>query len=104
MFRIKEDGSYKARLVVRGYELRKLRRYIQSSNKCKCNKVFSIGANQDKHIVKFDVKTAFLNGELNHEIYMNIPESYNIKDKVCSNLGNYSKCKRERRNRADVRQ
>lgn len=65
--------------------------------------IFSIGANQDKHIVKFDVKTAFLNGELNHEIYMNIPESYNIKDKVCSNLGNYSKCKRERRNRADVR-
>jgi len=46
----------------------------------------------------FDVKTAFLHGEIKEEIYMNIPEGMNSKSKNCLLLtkNNYGLVQRAR--------
>lgn len=39
--------------------------------------IFAIAASNDYNMISFDIKTAFLYGELqNHDVYMNIPEGY----------------------------
>lgn len=87
IFKVKENGQYKARLVVRGFE---------QENNVDLNEIFSpvvgasslrtiiaIAAVKNYHMFKFDVKTAFLYGELKDNVYMKIPEGYQGKGKIC---------------------
>jgi len=88
VFKIKDDGTYKARLVVRGCQQAKesldfkdtFSPVVESSS---LRVLLSIAAKENLHIQTFDVKTAFLYGELENEIYMRIPEGFDDEGKIC---------------------
>ena len=87
ILKIKEDGRYKARLVVRGCQQRGeidyQERYSPVVDTTNLRMMFAIAANNKMHIKTFDVKTAFLNGTLEQDIYMKVPEGFEGKNKVC---------------------
>jgi ATP-binding cassette subfamily B (MDR/TAP) protein 1 len=78
VYRVKEDhdGSkrYKARLVVKGFQQKEGVDYTEIfAPVVKLNtirSVLSIVANKELYLEKLDVKTAFLHGDLDEEIYM----------------------------------
>lgn len=88
VFQIKEEGKYKARLVARGCEQKdnidyeKL--YSPVVNSAALRMLFALAAHNDWSYVKFDVKTAFLYGELEEETFMYLPEGYEERrNKIC---------------------
>ncbi|CAB3257951.1 unnamed protein product [Arctia plantaginis] len=79
IFRVKDDGTYKARLVVRGFEQRGIdfdEIYSPVVSQSTLKSLFAIAASKNSEIVTFDVKTAFLYGELDDDIFMYIPDGY----------------------------
>ena len=78
MFRIKTEPDdkrrFKARLVVKGYSLRKGIDYAEIfSPVVKLTSIrilLSIVASENLHLEQMDVKTIFLHGDLDKEIYM----------------------------------
>ena len=81
----KDSVRYKARLVAKGYTQKEGIDY---------NEVFSLVvkhssirillalvAQFDLELVQLDVKTAFLHGDLNEEIYMTQPDGYKVAGK-----------------------
>jgi Reverse transcriptase (RNA-dependent DNA polymerase)/gag-polypeptide of LTR copia-type/Zinc knuckle len=93
VFHIKQsaDGSverYKARLVAKGYSQRAGIDYEETFSPVArfdtIRSVLSVVATENLHIAQFDVKTAFLYGTLDEEIYMKQPEGFNDgSDHVC---------------------
>ena len=78
--KLKPDGSidrYKARQVVKGYAQRYGIDYQDTfAPVAKINTIcilISIAANQDWPLQQFDVKNDFLNGDLEEEVYMELP-------------------------------
>ncbi|KAJ4718977.1 Retrovirus-related Pol polyprotein from transposon TNT 1-94 [Melia azedarach] len=90
VYRIKQEEytsqpRYKARLVVKGFSQRKgvdfdeiFSPVVKMSS---IRVVLSIAASLDLEIEQMDVKTAFLHGDLNKEIYMEQPKGFKIKGK-----------------------
>lgn len=89
VFKIKEDGSYKARLVIRGFQQEAGIDYHETFspvvNISALRLLMALSSENQYKIKRFDIKTAFLYGTLKEEIFMEIPEGYGIdkRTKVC---------------------
>jgi hypothetical protein len=85
------DGSldkYKARLVAKGYSQRKGIDFTETFAPVvrydSIRAVLAVAAHLNLEITQFDVKTAFLHGDLKEEIYMDQPEEFEDgTDRVC---------------------
>ena len=90
VYRVKQEENtsqprYKARLVVKGFSQRKgvdfddiFSPVVKMSS---IRVVLGLAASLDLEIEQMDVKTAFLHGELEEEIYMEQPEGFEVKGK-----------------------
>lgn len=90
MFRLKneeknEQPRYKARLVVKGFAQKKgidfdeiFSPVVKMSS---IQIVLSLAACMDLEVEQMDVKTAFLHGSLEEEIYMEQPEGFQVNGK-----------------------
>lgn len=92
VFKIKynEDGEidkYKARLVAKGFLQKKHFDYEETFApvaKLVTLRVILAVANQQKYYIhQMDVKSAFLNGDLNEKVYMQLPEGFKNGNLVC---------------------
>ncbi|KAK8919425.1 hypothetical protein KSP39_PZI020937 [Platanthera zijinensis] len=91
--KLHSDGSiarYKARLVAKGYKQQGGIDYFDVySPVCHLSTIrilLALASIENFIVHQMDVKTAFLNGELDEEIYMAQPEGYvhkDLRDKVC---------------------
>ena len=91
--KIKADGSidkYKARLVIKGYKQKEgldyFDMYSPVTRITSIRMLVAIAAFNNLEIHQMDVKNAFLNGELDEEIYMEQPEGFIVpgqEKKVC---------------------
>ncbi|XP_055591553.1 uncharacterized protein LOC129743539 [Uranotaenia lowii] len=77
VFAIKEDGRYKARLVAKGCSQRPGYDYDETFAPVvkmeSVRTILSLANQSGSTIHQMDVKTAFLNGQLEEEIYMRLP-------------------------------
>lgn len=89
VFKVKynADGSverYKARLVAKGYSqipgLDYYETFAPVAKLTSIRTILAIAAQRDMEIHQMDVKTAFLNGDLTEEIYMEQPEGFESDD------------------------
>lgn len=86
VFRVKDNGYYKARLVVRGYEQKEdidyLDTYSPVVSSSPLRTILALAAQRKDHIMTFDVKTAFLYGKLNEDVFMECPQGMEIQGKI----------------------
>ena len=88
IYKVKDDGRYKARRVAKGFAQRKGKEYDEifvSVVRHTCIRILlAIVAIHDLELEQLDVKTAFLHGDLDEDIYMVQPEGFVVDGK--SNL------------------
>ena len=82
--------SYKARLVARGFTQEYGKDYLETyapvARLSSIRYLFALAVKYDLNVDYLDVETAFLNGNLNEEIYIKQPEGFIVKgqeEKVC---------------------
>ncbi|GKB35786.1 DNA polymerase zeta catalytic subunit-like protein [Tanacetum coccineum] len=85
--KLRPDGTiekYKARLVAKGYRQKEGQDFFDTYSPVtritSIRTLIAIAAIHNLIINQMDVKTAFLNGELDEEIYMQQPEGFVVKD------------------------
>ncbi|KAG5863875.1 hypothetical protein JTB14_025992 [Gonioctena quinquepunctata] len=87
IFKIEDDGRYRARLVVQGCQQRGVIDYNAISSPVvgtdNLRTLIAFVAMKNFSMMKFDVQTAFSSAELNKDIYMSLPEGYERANKVC---------------------
>ena len=87
VFKVKTDGTYKARLVVKGceqkYGVNYEETYSPVISMSALRSLLAIAAAKCYSIVTFDIKTAFLYGVLEEEVYIYPPDGYKMKNKLC---------------------
>ena len=90
VFKIKKDGSgtiikYKARMVVKGFLQKKgvdFSEIFSPVVKMTSIRVFlGLAASLNLELEQLDVRTAFLHGDLDEEIYMEQPEGFEVSGK-----------------------
>jgi len=87
LLKVKEDGRHEARLVARGCQQREFLDFEYTfSSVVQTNSLrllLSIAAAEDLKITTFDIKSAFLYGDLQEEIYMRLPDDMKLPGKIC---------------------
>jgi ABC-type Na+ transport system ATPase subunit NatA len=93
MKKLRHDGTidkYKAQLVAKGYTQKKggdfFGIYLPVARMATIQVLLSLAASYGLLVHQIDVKTAFLNGELDKEIYIDQPDGFVVKgkeQKVC---------------------
>ena len=82
IFRIKLDGRYKARFVVKGFTQKEgidyMKTFAPVMSKSSLRSILSIAAVEDWDIDQMDVKTAFLHGDLDTDLYLRNPQGFEI--------------------------
>jgi len=85
-----QDGSvarYKARLVAQGYDQKFGTDYDEVFapvvRPTTFRTLLSVAAHRGYRVKQYDIKTAFLNGKLEEEIYMKQPPGFEVGSKVC---------------------
>lgn len=95
VFRAKEDENgnqtkYKARLVAKGFQQKHgvdfFETYAPVAKLTTIHMVLAIGLHRRYIFHQLDVKTAFLNGDLQEEVYMAIPEGVKANDGMACKL------------------
>lgn len=86
VFKKKADGTFKARLVARGFEqgdldFSEIFSPVVSDSTLKI--IFALAADKSKSLISFDVASAFLYGDLREPVFMSVPEGYKETEKVC---------------------
>ncbi|CAB0014178.1 unnamed protein product, partial [Nesidiocoris tenuis] len=80
VFRKKDDGRYRARLVIRGCQQRYgvdfLETFSPVVSTSSLRLLIALAVRNNFHLAQFDVKSAFLHGDLTEEIFMRLPEGY----------------------------
>jgi len=88
VFKKKSENVYKARLVAKGYS----QKFGRDNNETfspvaqykSIRMILALAAKQNLFLAQFDVKTAFLNGNLDEEIFMKQPEGFDDSSgRVC---------------------
>lgn len=91
LFKIKhnDDGSiekYKARFVARGFSQKEGMDYEETfapvARYTSIRTIIAIAASKGWKLHQMDVKTAFLNGVIEEEVYIEQPEGYEIQDRL----------------------
>lgn len=89
VFTIKDDGTYKSRLVARGFQ-QKIENddsYAPVVSIELIRTFFSIAASRSMSVVQFDCVAAFLNGTITEDVYIEQPEGFTDESsKVCKLL------------------
>ena len=89
VYRIKEEYNgrkrYKARMVVKGFQQKEGVDYTDIFSPVvkltTIRLVLAIVAAENLHLEQLDVKTAFLHGDLEEDIYMHQPQGFSVKGK-----------------------
>lgn len=86
VLKVKDDGRYRARLVIKGCEQLKGLDFEEVYSPVVSNVslriLFAIAASKNLYIMSLDIKTAFLHGELKETIYIYPPQGYEDKGKL----------------------
>lgn len=73
IFKVQDNGPYKARMVVKGCEQKYSVDYLETFSPVTSSStlriIFRISAGLNDRIMTFDIKTAFLYGELQENIF-----------------------------------
>lgn len=87
IFKTKDNGKKKARLVVRGFEqvygIDYEETFSPVVNNTSLRILFALAVKKNYSLITVDIKTAFLYGKLDDDVYMYPPEGYNYGNKIC---------------------
>lgn len=91
--KIKIDGStdrFKARLVAKGYAQKTGIDYDETFSPVArfdtVRTIINVAANEKLHLAQFDIKTAFLYGKLEEEVFMRQPDGYDDGSHVMTDV------------------
>lgn len=87
IFKTKEGGRKKARLTVKGFEqiygIDYEETFSPVVNNASLRILFALAVKKNYILTTFDIKTAFLYRNLDEDVCMYLPESYNYGNKIC---------------------